>query len=138
MQREISLYDLMEFEKSRKVIVEGDYSGFYDILFELGVDIDEQIDTQDCLHRPLTSGNVVKYGTRWVGVERSDKEWMESEWCTRENKLRVMGRKDPEFVRDLEKMGSYPEFTQRAMDCLKSESPFHEYGLRGYGHGDYE
>lgn len=129
MQRAVSVYDLLTFERSREAILNDDYAEFYNILNELGFDIDRDIDIQKCFHRPLTTPNKVKEGARWVGTERTDQEWVESEYCTEENKLKLLGLKDYAFAKELEMMGSLPQFTQRAMDYLRTESPFHEYSI---------
>lgn len=118
--RWVSVFDLLQFERSREAILNDDFTEFYNILYEIGIDIDKEIDVQYVTHRPLSTKTPFT-GLRWVGEERRDKEWLESEWCTRENKLELLGAKDVSFLKEIIEMSKLPQFTQRAMDHLKGE-----------------
>lgn len=118
MHRAVSVYDLMQFEKSREVLLNWDESKFLDILFEIGFDLEREIEKQVVNHRPLTT-NKEFFGVRWVGEERKDKDWMESDYCTPDNKLEAIGVIDLELQRELLDMARFPQWTQRAMDYMK-------------------
>lgn len=45
------------------------------ILFKYGLDIENNIDYQVVIHRTFSGLKV--YGPRWVGNQRTDKEWLE-------------------------------------------------------------
>lgn len=130
MQREISIYDLLMFERSREAILTDNYGEFYTILHELGFDVNEEIEVQECLHRPLTALTEIVDTLRWVGWERVDKEWVDSVYCSDENKLRLLGVKDFSFAKQIVEMSRFPDFTQRAMDYLRTGSPEFEYVTR--------
>lgn len=118
MHRVVSLFDLIQIEKSREAFINNDMTLWYEILHELGFDINRDILEQKCLHRPLST-NEPFFGIRWIGTERKDEEWLSSPYCTRENKLEVIGIKDLEFQKDLLDMSRYPQWTQRAMEHMK-------------------
>ena len=42
-------------------------------LYELGLDLNENIEFQVCMHK--TFGGYIVYGERFVGEQRTDKEW---------------------------------------------------------------
>ena len=72
--RWVSVFDLLQFERSREAILNDDFTEFYNILHEIGIDIDKEIDVQYVTHRPLSTKTPFT-GLRWVGEERRDKEW---------------------------------------------------------------
>ena len=45
-----------------------------EMLHKYGMDIEEPINKQTLIHR--TFGNKKVYGNRWVGLQRTDKEWL--------------------------------------------------------------
>lgn len=79
IQREISFYDLMQYPEAKKAILDNDEKAMKKVLYSLGLDTNEYFEIVDCYHRPLTKkGNEPWYGSRYVGVERQDKAYLES------------------------------------------------------------
>lgn len=136
MHRCISVIDLLRHKRSRKAIYESDFMEFYNILHEIGFDINKSIEEQNVWHRALHCNKPV-LGVRWIGVERTDEEWMSSEYCTRENKMKELGKKDPSLVRELEKMSEIPKFTDRFMEFLSGETES-GFKLRATSENTYE
>lgn len=125
MVRYISIYDLLSYEDSKRIVMSGDSEAFKKLLHDIGFDTKEDIEMQECLHRPMVfiaANKTPVYGLRFVGEERTDDEWVKSGHCSHENKLRIIGRTDVGFQRELLNMCSYPKFTLMACDYLKSNS----------------
>lgn len=79
IQREISFYDLMQYPEAKQAILDNDEKAMNKVLYSLGLDINEYFEIVDCYHRPLTKkDNSPWYGSRYVGVERQDKAYLES------------------------------------------------------------
>lgn len=79
IQREISFYDLMQYPEAKQAILNNDEKAMKKVLYSLGLDTNEFYEVVDCYHRPLTKkGNEPWYGSRYVGVERQDKAYLES------------------------------------------------------------
>lgn len=124
MERWISVIDLLSFPESKKVVLEGNEEELKELLFNIGMDISEDyLEYQVCLHRPLTyiaaNKNPV-YTGRWFSEERRDDVWMESEHCTRQNKLERLGTKDLEFMKELIAMSQYPNYTGDLINHMKN------------------
>lgn len=47
----------------------------YTLLYRYGMDVDCNIESQECIHRTWDGHKV--YGLRWVGIQRTDKDWKE-------------------------------------------------------------
>lgn len=45
----------------------------FDILYKFGLNVDEDIDQQENIHKTFAGFKV--YGKRWVGVQRTDQDW---------------------------------------------------------------
>lgn len=102
--RSISLYDLMEYPEATKAIKEQDEEALNKILYDLGFDVAMGIEYEDVYHRPLKrKTNDPVYGTRIVGWERSDPEFLRSGYATWENLLDNCG--DSYLRDDLLSMG---------------------------------
>lgn len=81
----------MEFVNKR-------FDAFKQILWDLGLDVYKPWEQQEGLvHRNRL--NEVVWCNRWVGVERLDKEWIESGYCSREAKNESSGS---QMVKDLD------------------------------------
>jgi len=79
IQREISFYDLMQYAEAKQAILDNDEKAMKKVLYSLGLDTNEYYEIVDCYHRPLTKkDNEPWYGSRYVGVERQDKAYLES------------------------------------------------------------
>lgn len=79
IQREISFYDLMQYPEAKQAILNNDEKAMKKVLYSLGLDINEFFEVVNCYHRPLTKkDNEPWYGSRYVGVERQDKAYLES------------------------------------------------------------
>ena len=71
-------------------------------LFILGGNIDSGIKIQACKHRTSDLKDVVGY--RYVLLERADKEWMSSPYCSMD--ARIHAQKDPELASDMVRMSA--------------------------------
>lgn len=99
MLRWISYYDLLSFPKSREALFSDDYGAFLDIMHEVGFDIDKPIVAQDVYVRSYVDLSV-QFG-RFIGAERSDKEWVGSPYCTLENKIYLANERDTSLGTEL-------------------------------------
>lgn len=61
------------------------------VLKGLGLDVNQPMEKQDTTHRNRF-GNLITC-SRWVGVERLDKEWLESGYASQEAKDKALGSK---------------------------------------------
>lgn len=75
-----------------------DVAWFTSVLHGMGIDTSKPVERQDDLLHRNRLDQVVQC-TRWVGVERLDKEWLESGYASREAKNEASGSK---MVRDLD------------------------------------
>jgi hypothetical protein len=65
---------------------------FYEILWQFGMNTNQGVETQACVtHR--TRLNRLVTCDRWVGNERTDKEWIDSGFASRESKDKASGSK---------------------------------------------
>lgn len=88
-------YDMVENEKDK----------FLDILYQFGMDVKQTIETQkDLMHRNRMN-NIVQCD-RYVGYERTDKEWIESRFASKEAKDKATGNK---LIKDIYRMRGYTE-----------------------------
>lgn len=110
MHRVVSTFDLLSFDESKKVLSEGSEEDLINLLYELGFSKDHEIEIQECAHRPMVT-KAVYNGARFFGRERIDDEWLNSEYCTRENKLELIGVKDTSFLKELLEMSKETNFT---------------------------
>lgn len=124
MHRIISTFDLFSFDESTNILLEVSEQGtvtdeLLSLLFTLGMDIKEEIFYECVLHYPLSMNTPVE-GGRFVGKERSDKEWMESEYCTIENRLERVGIKDRGLQKEMMNLYNYPNYTGMIVNHLES------------------
>lgn len=89
----VSSYDIAKVKKDFTYqFVKDNLEDFKDILYRFGMNVNSGFETQEnVLHRTL-AGDVVQ-GDRYVGSERTDKEWLESGFASREAKDRASGSK---------------------------------------------
>lgn len=114
--RYISAFDLLSVEEAKEIVANDDYTKFYDLLFDIGFDINREIEFQEVYCRSLINHNIICLG-RWIGFERVDKEWINSEYCTFENKL--LYREDKSMVMELAKMSNVPNFTGMLVEHIE-------------------
>lgn len=69
-------------------------------LWKLGMDVDRGIKVQACRHRIVDLKPVVSY--RYVGLERSDKEWLANRNCSMS--ARIQAQEDKEVASDMVRM----------------------------------
>ena len=117
MQRAVSVFDLLNHPESKAVVASGDKEQLEQLLFSIGFDISKEIEEEMCWHRPLYT-NETMYGTRWIGSERTDQEWLKSEFCTFDNRLERVGLKDVGLQRDLLKMCSVPSIMEKMIASM--------------------
>ena len=73
---------------------------FQDLLFEIGMDINHKFEVQECVQHKNRFGEVV-ICDRYVGVERTDKAWVESGYASVEAQDRSRNNK---LLNDLYRM----------------------------------
>lgn len=117
MQRAVSIFDLLIYPESRAIVASEDREQLNQLLFSIGFDISKEIEEEVCWHRPLYTNELV-YGIRWAGSERIDQEWLESKWCTFDNRLERIGLKDVELQRDLLKMCTVPSIMEKMIASM--------------------
>jgi len=118
MQRYISYYDLLSFEESKEILHTGDEGRLYELLFDIGFDINKEITVENLWHRAMGTKKPF-LGGRFVGTERTDKEWMACEWCTTENKREQLGILDVSLLRDILEMSKEGNFTAQIIEHIK-------------------
>ena len=117
MIRWISLYDLLSFPESSDIVHNSDFIAFYQLMHDIGFDINEEIEYQDLYVRALVD-NSIQLG-RFVGIERKDDEWRDGGYCTFENRLEIAGKKDLSLQRELMKMSIESNFTGQLQQYLE-------------------
>jgi hypothetical protein len=75
-----------------------------DVLYGLGMDTNRSVERQVVEHRNRF-GNLIT-GSRWVGCERLDKEWIESKYSSQEARDKASGSK---LILDLYRMRGMTE-----------------------------
>jgi hypothetical protein len=118
MHRVISYEDLLSFPESKEILMDGNETRLYGLLYDIGFDINKEVEYQNCLHRPMIH-NLPVEGVRIFGTERTDKEWMKSTYCTMENKLEQTGMKDVALLREMLNMMKVSNFTSEIIDHIK-------------------
>jgi len=119
--RAISMEDLRAVPEAYKVFMEGSHQDFMDLLYSIGFDTKKDIEVETVFHRPMVHSREVAC-PRWIGEERSDPEWMASPYCTLENKLVQIGKKDVTFQKELVEMGTFPNYTAMFVDHIKDNT----------------
>jgi hypothetical protein len=77
---------------------------FFKLLWDMGADTRYEIEVQDnYMHRNRL--NEVVICRRWACYERTDSEWINSRWASREAKHKASGNK---LLRDLNRYNSIP------------------------------
>lgn len=114
--RYISVFDLLSVKEAKEIVANDDYTRFYDLLFDIGFDINREIEFQEVYCRSFINHNIICLG-RWIGFERVDEEWINSEYCTFENKL--LCREDKSMVMELAKMSNVPNFTGMLIEHIE-------------------
>lgn len=117
MQRSISMFDLFLSEDSKKIIIEGNEDKLNKLLFEIGFDINKEIEYDYCNHRPMST-NVPYLGWRLIGTERTDIEWMKSKYCSKENRFEQIGMKDLSLLKEILEMSKEGNFTQMIIEHI--------------------
>lgn len=120
MIRYISTFDLLSNDEAKKIVVNEDYTKFYDLLFDIGFDINKEVFWEEAYCRSMISHNIICLG-RWVGFERRDSEWLCSEYCTLENRILANGKKDPSLMLELSSMSKTANFTGILLDNIERE-----------------
>lgn len=120
MERNISLYDLMQDEEVKTLIETNNEEGFKKVLWDLGFDTKQQMYYRSCYHHPKTyPTNENWYGARVEGVERSDQDWIDSGHQTQDARMEGYRRSDPELYKDLKRMSHQSNPTADFIEKLK-------------------
>ena len=122
--RYLSVVDIEKVEEAKQIMQSEDEEKIADFFYGMGFDPKYPIIPQKCLHRPMTETNMVVDTIRFVSFERSDEEWVNSKYCTQENKLVQIGKKDRIFQEDLVKLSDVPNYTALVIEKIKEEGIF--------------
>lgn len=90
-------------------------------LWELGIDVENfAVVEQVIWHRPLSAPtNSPIYATRWIGQERTDKEWIDSGFASKEARLATANFSD--LATEIEKLGRQSNFTAEIVQHMKDK-----------------
>lgn len=90
-------------------------------LQELGIDTqNHSVIEQQAWHRPLSATtNSPIYATRWVGQERTDREWLESGNASKEVRLAASNFSD--LASELEILGKQSNFTAQILEHISEK-----------------
>lgn len=117
MTKVISMYDLMSEASFKKAVIEDDKNKIDELLFLVGVDTTQPYEYIDRLHRPMTlKGNDPVFGPMIEYFPRIDKEWLESDYCSFEDKVENCG--DVGLRIELMQIGKRVDSTCMAMEYL--------------------
>lgn len=116
--RYISMFDLLSNSEAKKIVEDEDSEAFLALLFDIGFDTSRDIEYQEVYSRSMIDHRVICYG-RWVGFERTDKWWMQSEYCTFENTLLSYSVKDRWMMEELFVMSERSNFTGKLVQQLE-------------------
>lgn len=101
--RNISFSLLMKDPETKQVIESGDELAFEKLLYEKwGVDTQEPFEILSCNHRPLEQNPETFNGPMVIGVERTDKSYLESGNASFE--AQVAARNDVSLQMDIQRM----------------------------------
>lgn len=104
MYKQFSLIDLMQVDKFKVAATHNDTAMMEEVLWELGLDINQPYTFNDCLHRALTT-NIPVQGVRIEGYARSDKEWLNDKYVPIEDI--AYGMKDKSFGKELNNLNPH-------------------------------
>lgn len=93
----VSFYDLLQIPLFKMAAKQDDKELMKKIFWEAGIDTTQEFELRDCLHRPLTTKQAWQ-GLRVEGVERLDKEYLQSPLASFEAKTYT---KDASLRREL-------------------------------------
>ena len=118
--RWISGFDLLSFKEAKDIVTSEDYTKFYDLMYDIGFDINKDFEFEEKYCRSMLDHKVICLG-RWVGVERIDKEWVGSPYCTLENRIEMAGTRDGSLMLEMSAMCNVPNFTGMLVKSLEDE-----------------
>jgi hypothetical protein len=72
--------------------VQSNRKEFLNILYELGLDVNQGLETQENIQHKALDGTVVQCD-RYLGNERTDEKWIKSGYASREAKDKASGSK---------------------------------------------
>ena len=102
IDKNLSFYVLMQHPEFRKAVEDDDTKAFEKIIHSFGVDTNEPYQIVTCEHRPLPNKSLKWTGPRVEGAERRDQQWLQSEYCSQENKYDCVS--DPTLRAELKSM----------------------------------
>lgn len=114
----VSVWDICRVPEAKDILLSDDLTAIYDMLYNIGFDINFQIDVESCYHRTIYKEIV--YAPRFVGFPRLDEEWMNSGYATHEEWKMSLGRKDVSLLREIEDMSRESNFTGELIAHLEN------------------
>ena len=118
--RWISTFDLLSIPEAKEIVVNNDYFEFYKLLNTIGFDVNKEIEWQEVYSRSLIDHRIICLG-RYVGFERLDDEWVNSEYCTFENRLIAAGKRDTGLMLEMSAMSRTSNFTGMLVEHIERE-----------------
>lgn len=112
-----SLWDFLSVLEIRKWVERDDLASFYEFLYRLGYNLDEDIEFEASYHRTLD--NTIVFCPRVIGRERTDEEYLESGLASDEAWKISVGKYDPTLLREIEEMSKTKCFTQALTEHLE-------------------
>ncbi len=113
----LSLYNLFDVNEFKVAYLTGDKKKVDELLYTVGVDLDEGWCVVNRLHRPLGSNEVVQGGVL-LYKERVDPEWTKGEYVSMEALIR--GTRDPSVRSEMMIMQDAYLSTGKVLDKCKS------------------
>lgn len=126
VEKNISLFDLMQDLQANKAIKEQDTKTLETILHSIGFDVELGWSfTESIEHRPRSmKNNGTWFGPMIEGFELSTKEWLSSGWASEEA---IIGYcRDPHLRAELIVLNRQANHTGNLIDDMKKQSKYNE------------
>lgn len=127
VEKNISLYDLMQNLQANRAIKEQDTKALESILYSIGFDVALGWSfTESIEHRPRSmKNNSTWFGPMIEGFELSTKEWLSSGWASEEA---IIGYcRDPHLRSELIVLSRQANHTGNLIDDMKKQSKYNEW-----------
>lgn len=114
----VSVWDICRIPEAKDIILSDNLSAIYQMLHDIGFDINHQIDVESCYHRTIYKEIV--YAPRFVGFPRLDEEWLNSGYATHEEWKMAVGKRDVSLLKEIELMSRESNFTGELIAHLEN------------------
>ncbi|MCK9530414.1 MAG: hypothetical protein M0R77_07625 [Gammaproteobacteria bacterium] len=114
----MSVWDMCRIPEVKDILLADDLTETYNLLYDVGFDINKEIYVESCYHRTIYKE--VVYAPRFVGEERLDDSWINSGYASEEAWKILVGKKDVSLLRLLEEMSKESNFTGEITEHLSN------------------